>query len=142
MSENPYVAYLLDLLEETLVCLAPLPNGCACRWAPWTARRLRRQTQAVMLSACALRDALERAEEQCEEALHDIRLADHLLAALLPADRVPDDTRYRAYVEAWLPGLTEDEARALRHFFGCAAEYLADHITQWAFSPPDRKLLS
>ncbi len=142
MSENPYVTDLLDLLEEILPCLAPLPNGCACRWAPWTARRLRRQIQAVMLSACALHDALELAEEQREEALHDIRLADHLLAGLLPAARVADDTRYRAYVEAWLPGLTEDETQALRHFFGCTAEYLADHITHWAFSPPDRKLLS
>jgi len=142
MSDHPHVAYLSDLLQETLVCLAPLPNGCACRWAPWTARRLRRQTQAVLLAACALRTALERAEEQRQEALHDIRLADHLLAALLPAARVPDETRYRAYAEAWLAGLTEDEARALRHFFGCTAEYLADHVTQWAFSPPDRRLLS
>jgi hypothetical protein len=142
MSENLFVAELLDLLQETLVCLAPLPNGGACRWAPWTARRLRRQTQAVLLSACALRDALERAEEQREEIGHDLRLADHLLAALLPAARLPDDTSYRAYAEAWLLGLTEDEARALRRFFGCPAGYLADHVTHWAFSPPDRRLLA
>ncbi len=142
MSENPYVTDLLDLLAEALSCLAPLPNGGACRWAPWTARRLRRQIQAVMLSACALHDALKLAEEQREEALHDIRLADHLLASLLPAARVPDDIRYRAYVKAWLGGLTEDETRALCHFFGCTTEYLADHITHWAFSPPDRRLLA
>jgi hypothetical protein len=142
MSENPHVTELLDLLQEALVCLAPLPNGCACRWAPWTARRLRRQTQAVLTAACALRNTLERAEEQLEETLHDIRLADHLLAALLPAAQVPDETCYRAYVEAWLPGLTADEARALRQFFGCTAEYLADHVMHWAFSPADRRLLS
>jgi len=142
MSENPYVTDVLDLLQETLECLAPLPNGCACRWAPWTARRLRRQTQAVLTAACALRSALERAEEQREEALHDIRLADRLLATLLSSAQVPDDTRYRAYAEAWLSGLTEDEARALRQFFGCTAEYLADHVTHWAFSPPDQRLLS
>jgi hypothetical protein len=142
MSENPYVTELLDLLQEALVCLAPLPNGCACRWAPWTARRLRRQTQAILLAACALRSALERAEEQREETLHYIRLADRLLGALLPAAQAPDDTCYRAYAQAWLAGLTEDEARALRQFFGCPAEYLADHVTHWAFSPPDRRLLS
>jgi len=142
MSENPYVTELLDLLQETLVCLAPLPNGCACRWAPWTARRLRRQTQAVLTGACTLRTALQRAEEQREEILHYVRLADRLLAALLPADQVPDQTCYRAYAEAWLSGLTDDEARALRQFFGCTAQYLADHVTHWAFSPADRKLLS
>jgi hypothetical protein len=142
MSQNLYVADLLDLLQETLVCLAPLPNGCACRWPPWTARRLRRQTQAVLSAACALRLALERAEEQREEALHYVRLADRLLAGLLSATQVPDDARYRAYAEAWLAGLTDDEARALRQFFGCSAEYLADHVTQWAFSPADQRLLS
>jgi len=142
MSENPYVTIVLDLLQEALVCLAPLPNGCACRWAPWTARRLRRQAQAVLTAACALRSALEHAEEQREETLHDIRLADHLLAALLPTAQVPDDACYRAYAEAWLSGLTGDETRALRQFFGCTAEYLADHVTHWAFSPPDRRLLA
>ncbi len=142
MSENPYVTELLDLLQEALVCLAPLPNGCACRWAPWTARRLRRQTQGVLAAACALRNALERAEEQREETLHYIRLADHLLAALLPTAQVPDEARYRTYAEAWLAGLNDDEARALRQFFGCTAEYLADHVTHWAFSPADRRLLA
>ena len=142
MSQNPYVTDLLDLLQETLVCLAPLPNGCTRRWAPWTARRLRRQTQAVLSAACALRLTLEHAEEQQEEALHYIRLADRLLAGLLPAAQVPDDTCYRTYVEAWLPGLTDDETRALCQFFGCAAEYLADHVTPWAFSPPDQRLLA
>ncbi len=142
MSENPYVTDLLDLLQEALECLAPLPNGCARRWAPWTARRLRRQTQAVLTAACALRSGLQRAEEQREEALHDIRLADRLLAALLPAAQVPDDTCYRAYAEAWLAGLTDDETRALCQFFGCTAAYLADHVTHWAFSPPDQRLLA
>ena len=142
MSQNPYVTDLLDLLQEALVCLAPLPNGCTRRWAPWTARRLRRQTQAVLSAACALRLTLEHAEEQQEEALHYIRLADRLLAALLTATQVPDDTSYRAYAGAWLAGLTDDEARALRRFFGCTAEYLADHVTQWAFSPADRRLLT
>jgi len=142
MSENSYVTDLLDLLQEALVCLAPLPNGGACRWAPWTARRLRRQTQAVLTAACALRSGLQRAEEQREEALHDIRLADRLLATLLPAAQVPDDTCYRTYAEAWLSGLTEDEARALCQFFGCTAEHLADHVTHWAFSPPDQRLLA
>ena len=142
MSENPYVTDLLDLLQEALVCLAPLPNGGARRWAPWTARRLRRQIQAVLTAACALRSGLQRAEEQREEALHDIRLADRLLATLLPAAQVPDDTCYRTYAEAWLSGLTDDEARALRQFFGCTAEYLADHVTHWAFSPPDQRLLA
>ncbi len=142
MSENLYATELRDLLQEALVCLAPLPNGCAPRWAPWTARRLRRQTQAVLTAACALRSALERAEEQREETLHYIRLVDRLLTTLLSATQVPDEACYRAYAEAWLPGLTEDETRALRQFFGCAAEYLADHVTRWAFSPPDRRLLS
>jgi hypothetical protein len=142
MSENPYVTDLLDLLQEALVCLAPLPNGGARRWAPWTARRLRRQIQAVLTAACALRSGLQRAEEQREEALHDIRLADRLLATLLPAAQVPDDTCYRTYAEAWLSGLTDDDARALRQFFGCTAEYLADHVTHWAFSPPDQRLLA
>ena len=142
MSQNPYVTDLLDLLQETLACLAPLPNGCTCRWAPWTARRLRRQTQAVLSAACALRLALEHAEEQRQEALHYIRVADRLLAALLTPTQVPDDARYRAYAEAWLAGLTDDEARALRLFFGCTAEYLADHVTHWAFSPADRRLLA
>jgi hypothetical protein len=142
MSENSYVTDLLDLLQEALVGLAPLPNGCACRWAPWTARRLRRQTQAVLTAACTLRSALQRAEDQREEALHDIRLADRLLATLLSATQVPDNTSYRAYAEAWLAGLTDDETRALCHFFGCTAEYLADHVTHWAFSPPDQRLLT
>jgi len=142
MNENSYVTDLLDLLQEALVCLAPLPNGGARRWAPWTARRLRRQTQAVLTAACVLRSGLQRAEEQREEALHDIRLADRLLAALLAPTQVPDDARYRAYAEAWLAGLTDDEARALRLFFGCTAEYLADHVTHWAFSPADRRLLA
>jgi hypothetical protein len=142
MSENSYVTDLLNLLQEALVCLAPLPNGCACRWAPWTSRRLRRQVQAVLTAAWTLRSALERAEEQREEALHYIRLADRLLATLLSATQVPDDTCYRAYAEAWLPGLTDDETRALCQFFGCTAEYLADHVTHWAFSPPDQRLLS
>ncbi|MCL5282682.1 MAG: hypothetical protein M1376_22585 [Planctomycetes bacterium] len=142
MSENPYVMDLLDQLQEALVCLAPLPNGCSCRWAPWTARRLRRQTQAVLTAACALRSALEHAEQQRQEALHYIRLADRLLAGLLPAAQVPDETCYRAYAEAWLPGLTDDETQALCQFFGCTAEYLPDHVTHWAFSPPDQRLLA
>ncbi len=142
MSQNSYVTELLDLLQETLVCLAPLPNGCTGRWPPWTARRLRRQTQAVLSAACALRLALERAEEQQEEALHYIRLVDCLLATLLTAAQVPDGTRYRAYAEAWLAGLTDNEAQALRQFFGCTADYLADHVTHWAFSPADRRLLA
>ncbi len=142
MSENSYVTDLLDLLQEALVCLAPLPNGCACRWAPWTARRLRRQTQAVLTAACALRSALQFAEQEREEALHNIRLADRLLAPLLSSAQVPDDTCHRAYAEAWLAGLTDDETRALCQFFGCIAEYLADHVTHWAFSPPDQRPLA
>ncbi len=142
MSENSYVTDLLDLLQEALVCLAALPNGCSCRWAPWTARRLRRQTQAVLTAACALHSALERAEQQRQESLHYVRVADRLLAALLSAAQVPDEGCYRAYVEAWLPGLTNDEMRALCQFFGCTTEYLPDHVTHWAFSPPDQRLLA
>jgi hypothetical protein len=142
MTENPYVTDLLDRLQQTLVGLAPLSNRCSARWVPWTARRLRRRMQAVLTAACALRTALERAEEQRQEPLHRVRLADRLLAALLPAAQVPDDTRYRAYAEAWLAGLTDDETRALCRFFGCTAEHLAGHVTRWAFSPADRSLLS
>ncbi len=140
MSENSYVTDLLDLLQEALLCLAPLPNGCSCRWAPWTARRLRRQTQAVLTAAGALRRGLQRAEEEREDALHDLRLADRLLATLLSSAQIPDDTFYRTYAQAWLAGLTDEETRVLCQFFGCTAEYLAGHITHWAFSPPDQRL--
>jgi hypothetical protein len=136
MSDNVYVTQLLDLLQGTVVCLAPLPNGCACRWAPWTARRLRRQAQAVAAAAAALYRILEAAESELDELLHDYRCAAALLAPLLRAADVPDAVRYRAYAAAWLAGLTPQEAVALRRFFGCTYGALADHITHWAFPVP------
>ena len=140
MSDNPYVTDLCTRIDAVLVALAPLPNGCARRWAPWTARRLRRQVRAVETTAAALFNGLEAAEEHVSERAHALRTAGMLLAALPTAAALPDRARYRAYVDAWLPGLTDAETAALRSFFGCGTGELADHVTTWGLDPERKSL--
>ncbi len=136
MTENPYVTQLKAQLQMVLVDLAPLPDGCNCRWAPWTGRSLRRSIRAVQTAAAALYRALDAADTQGDERAHAFRLGVRLLRTLPTARAVPDAARYIAIVTAWLPGLSAAETKVLCHYFACRAASLAQHITNRAFGRP------
>jgi len=90
----------IDQIDALVVALAPVPNGCACRWTALTGRRLRRLNQEVVASVCGLATILEEVEAELDEPLAALRTAQRLLEALPPAARVGPVARYTAYVNA------------------------------------------
>jgi hypothetical protein len=136
MTPYPAITQLLAALDALAETLAPVPAGCACRWAPWTGRQLRRQVAAVLAAAWGLYNALQAAESAAGERLHELRLAAALVAPLPTRAQLPDRERYAAFAAAWLAGLSATEVAALRSCFGCPSDQLAGRLAAWALTGP------
>lgn len=137
MSDNVYVDQMIWTLEDAIFYLPCVPGACSGRWTRWTDRRIRRQLSAVLNAACALRLAIQKADEELGQPLHYITTVRRLLTTLLPAAALPEADDYLRYAQAWSAGLSTEETDVLRTFFGTTTGELPWHVTQWRFHPDD-----